>query len=332
MAIQTFYGADVSEWQGVIDWPTFNPGASFVWIKGSGGDGVTTPHYVDAQLANNKSGVRALGNEMPHGYFHYAGNKTSPQSQAQYFFDNVCNDLQVGEAVALDFEVEVPDANAWVEAFKSTLESLLGFHMVLYVDTDRLNRFGFKIVLTTSPLWEANYGFTPDQTIPGPMYTFHQFKDNGTFPGITGPVDTDAFFAEDITDFFKLGKPAAPAPAPQTVIQAAPAPAPEPVAPPAPVIPPAPVVAPMPQVLSPQVITPSAQPQPATSPNAVTKGGDMKYLRLLGKHFPYVVGVLLIVVNALVANGDLSLSAHVVDVVNSVLAAFGLGALHARQG
>lgn len=219
-----FYGADVSEWNGPtgghppIDWQAFNPGAAFVWIKGSGGDGVTTPLYVDAQLAYNKAGVRSLGNAMPHGYYHFAGGKDAA-TEAKYFYDNVCSDLQIGEAVALDWEVEHPDPNGWVLTFKNTLESLLGFHMVLYVDTDRMNRFGFKDTLVSSPLWIADYRYTPDQDIPSvPTYTFHQYKDNGTFPGIQGSVDTDAFFAPNITDFFKLGKPA-PAVVPPVIVQ-----------------------------------------------------------------------------------------------------------------
>lgn len=212
--MKIFYGIDVSEWQGPtgghapIDWQALNPGAAFAWIKGSGGDGKTAPLYVDAQLEHNKADVRSLGNSMPHGYYHFAGGKDAAE-EARYFYDNVCSDLQVGEAVALDWEVEHPDPNGWVNTFKSTLEALLGFHMVLYADTDRVMRFGFKDALVTSPLWIADYRYTPDQDIPSvPTYTFHQYRDNGTFPGVQGTADIDAFFASDITDFLKLGKPA----------------------------------------------------------------------------------------------------------------------------
>lgn len=54
-------------------------------------------------------------------------------------------------------------------------------------------------------------------------------------------------------------------------------------------------------------------------------------IQLLRKHLPYVVGAVLIVLNALIANGDISFSAHVVNLINAVLAAFGLGVLHSRQ-
>jgi len=54
-------------------------------------------------------------------------------------------------------------------------------------------------------------------------------------------------------------------------------------------------------------------------------------LKQLRTHLPYVIGVVLVVANALVANGDLTLSNHAVDVVNALLSAFGLGVLHKRQ-
>lgn len=49
------------------------------------------------------------------------------------------------------------------------------------------------------------------------------------------------------------------------------------------------------------------------------------------KHLPYIIGVVWVVLNALVANGDINLSNHAMDIINSVLPAFGLGVLHKRQ-
>jgi hypothetical protein len=53
-------------------------------------------------------------------------------------------------------------------------------------------------------------------------------------------------------------------------------------------------------------------------------------LSVLRKHIVPVIGIVLIVLNALIANGDISLSAHTVDLLNAVLAAAGLGILHKR--
>jgi hypothetical protein len=54
-------------------------------------------------------------------------------------------------------------------------------------------------------------------------------------------------------------------------------------------------------------------------------------LKFLKKHLPYVVGVALVVVNTLLANGDINLSNHSIDLVNGLLGALGLGVLHHRQ-
>lgn len=51
----------------------------------------------------------------------------------------------------------------------------------------------------------------------------------------------------------------------------------------------------------------------------------------LKRHLPYVIGVALVVVNSLLANGDINLSNHTIDLVNGLLAALGLGVLHKRQ-
>lgn len=48
-------------------------------------------------------------------------------------------------------------------------------------------------------------------------------------------------------------------------------------------------------------------------------------------HLPAYLAVALVVVNALIDSGNLVLAPHVLDVVNAVLAALGLGVLHVRQ-
>ena len=96
----TYYGADISQYQGDIDWPAFDPGAAFVFIKAGGGDAGL---YTDTKLERNKAGVRALGTTMPHGYYWFAGGG-APAVEADYFC-NIMADLQFGEVLALDWEI-----------------------------------------------------------------------------------------------------------------------------------------------------------------------------------------------------------------------------------
>lgn len=55
------------------------------------------------------------------------------------------------------------------------------------------------------------------------------------------------------------------------------------------------------------------------------------FLAHIKKHIPGYLSIALVVVNALLANGTIHLSVHVVAVVDAVLAALGIGILHVRQ-
>lgn len=54
-------------------------------------------------------------------------------------------------------------------------------------------------------------------------------------------------------------------------------------------------------------------------------------LRELRVHAPYIIAVVLVCMNALIANGDITIAPHTLDLINAVLAALGLGVLHKRQ-
>lgn len=238
----TFYGADVSQWQGVINWPKFNPGASFVFIKATGGDNGL---YTDSQLVNNKKGARALGNQMPRGYYHFGGNAAAT-TEADYFC-SAMKDLQVGEVVVLDSEYGKALDPAWCLTWLKRVESKLGVKPLIYMSASRLFAHDWSAVANAGyGLWVAHYGVQPSGTVPikyWKFYAFHQYSSSGTFPGISGRVDCNAFFAPNISSFFKYGKPAPPAPAPAP----APTPAnPTPVPPPAPKVEPTTPTAPIP--------------------------------------------------------------------------------------
>lgn len=57
----------------------------------------------------------------------------------------------------------------------------------------------------------------------------------------------------------------------------------------------------------------------------------MTVLQTLKKHLPYVIGIVLVVVNALIDQKVLKFNNGTVDIINAVLAATGLGVLHNRQ-
>lgn len=263
--MKTFYGADVSYAQGAINWPAFNPGAAFVHIKGGGGDAPgTNPYYVDAQLAANKVGVRSLGLEMPHMYYWYGGG-VDAISEADHAFSFFCQDLQVGEGVWLDAErgqngqqVTPTFALTWL----NRMAQHVGFKPLVYLNDSTI------LIYDWTPVAQAGYGLiaadwavSPAQNVPlkyWPFYAFQQYSDSGTFPGINGPVDCQAFFANELSDFYKYCKQA-----PIVVPAASPAPA-EPPAQPSVNVSVAVTNTPAPTTTQPAVTvtTPSDQPTP----------------------------------------------------------------------
>lgn len=204
---KTFYGADISRWQGNVDWKAFNPGAAFVFIKATGGDDGL---YVDSQLVNNQNGARSLGNEMPRGYYHFAGGN-DPVIEADFFVDSV-GTLQVGEVLVLDFEININNADVWCAAFINRVKSRTGVTPLFYTNQYRVVSMTWaQTAATGCGLWVADYIVKPEDSVVTkwwPFYAFHQYSSTGTFPGISGNVDCNAFFSDNITDFFKYGKQA----------------------------------------------------------------------------------------------------------------------------
>ena len=236
--MNTYYGADISRWQGTVDWPAFNPGAAFVFFKAGGGDG---GNYIDSQFENNLAGSRALGNQMPHGVYWFLQGD-DPVGEANYFIQNVGNRLQTGEVIVLDCEtssgVNPNNAKQWLD----TVSSVLGFKPIVYMSDNTVLTHDWSAVANANyGLWVADWGVDTSNNVPlkyWPFYAFQQYKDNGTFPGISGNVDADAFFADAISDFYKYGKPAnvpppieTPAPVQPPVIPVPPVPEPTPVPP-----------------------------------------------------------------------------------------------------
>lgn len=229
-----FYGADVSTYQGNIDWQAFNPGAAFVFIKAGGGD---DGNYVDDKLAANKAGARSLGNAMPRGFYWFGGNG-SATDEADYFVTECVPDLQVGEILVLDSEFGKSLDPAWCLEWLQRVEARTGVKPLIYMSASRVTEKDWSAVAANgNGLWVADYAVAPADNVPikyWAFYAFQQYSDSGTFPGIAGKVDTNAFFAKALNDFFRYGKQ------PETVVAPVlppPAPTTPPSAPPAPVVP-----------------------------------------------------------------------------------------------
>lgn len=92
---------------------------------------------------------------------------------------------------------------------------------------------------------------------------------------------------------------------------------------------PNPVIEPKPT--APEVVTPPQEPAPEPAPVTEENHIVKKALAYLKAHAPIAVMVVLVVLNALIDANLVSLPQNLVDTVNVILVALGLGTIHVRQ-
>ena len=200
-------GIDVSHYQNTIDW-TQVPGSGrrFVVMQATVGE-----TYVDPTYATNHAGARAVG--LPISAYHFAWPLTLPNDaviQADWYAQNAA--LLPGDLVpALDLEqtggLSPQDLQAWVSAWLAEVTARLGVRPMIYTspnfwansmgDTSMFADQGYAV------LWVAHW-FTSSPAIPGNNWgghgwTFWQYSNCGTVPGISGCVDLDRYNGSDLT-------------------------------------------------------------------------------------------------------------------------------------
>ena len=208
----TLTGTDVSSYQG--DTPNLD-GLDFVIVKATQGIGYVNPSHAPVVAAARAAGKLA-------GHYHFLDD-SSPEAQAQYFWDNA--GWIAGEQLAVDVEAPFADTPGGVDATRRFVETLLrisGFPCELYIDYSHLHSADWAPVAALgSGLWGAAYndaGF--GDTGPFGFVAIWQNSDKSTSGG-----DSDVFYG-DAAAWHKYGTPPGqPLPAPAaTVVPPAPAP------------------------------------------------------------------------------------------------------------
>lgn len=179
-------GIDVSHWQGAIDWRAVEAGGIvFAFAKAT--EGAT---FTDPAFAANWEGMG--GTRIIRGAYHFFRPQTDPAAQAAHFLRTVrlgASDLPP----ALDVEVTdgvdratlVSRVLAWLDA----VEQGTGKRPIVYTYQNFYDTY-LAGSLAGYPLWIARYGGTPP-SVSG--WTFWQFSDAGSVPGISAAVDLDWF-------------------------------------------------------------------------------------------------------------------------------------------
>lgn len=188
-------GIDVSEYQGDINWKAVaDSGVVYCFVKAT--EGVQSR---DPMFAKNWAAMKSVG--IIRSAYHFFIASKDPKVQANNFLGLTrsvwdTNDLPP----VLDLEKnhgiganEVIDkAGIWLD----TVEASIGRRPIIYTFPSFWNE-----ALGNSPrlganyrLWIAHYG-TNNPWVPGgwKSWTFHQYSESGTVPGVSGPCDMNNF-------------------------------------------------------------------------------------------------------------------------------------------
>jgi GH25 family lysozyme M1 (1,4-beta-N-acetylmuramidase) len=199
-------GIDISQYQQAIDWPQVaGAGKRFAVMRATLGQTSVDPTY-----ATNHAGARAAGLQVT--AYHFATPSTSPGDavlEADWFTQNAA--LLPGDLVpALDLEqtggLSATDLQAWVGAWLGEVYARLGVRPMIYTspnfwtssmgDTTMFADQGYAV------LWVAHW-FVPNVYVPandwgGHSWTFWQYDDCGSVPGVSGCVDLDRYNGTDL--------------------------------------------------------------------------------------------------------------------------------------
>lgn len=195
------HGLDVSHWQGRVDWRAVaRSGVSFTWLKASEGTSV-----VDRTWERNRRAARQAGILV--GAYHFASpsrHRDDARREADHFLRTTR--LRPGEMVpALDLEVDGGLSRAaltrWTRAWIARVEARLGVRPVLYTSPGFVAselRGARRIARDLAPhLWVAHWR-TDAPALPadgwaGRGWSFWQWTDRGTVPGIATHVDRNVY-------------------------------------------------------------------------------------------------------------------------------------------
>jgi GH25 family lysozyme M1 (1,4-beta-N-acetylmuramidase) len=194
-------GIDVSHYQGTIDWAKVaGSGKQFAFAKATEGQTYSDPTYT-----TNRSGAEAQG--LYFGAYHFARPDTGTNDaklEADHFA-SVAGYRKGEIAPTLDLEVSgglsVDQLQVWVGTFLQELKVKTGVRAMIYTspsfwqtymgDTSYYADHGYKLLWIAN--WDVSQPTVPGSDWGGYGWTFWQWTDCETVPGITGCVDGDRY-------------------------------------------------------------------------------------------------------------------------------------------
>lgn len=192
--VQGVPGADVSKWEGVIDWTKLGAQKQFVIMRFSYGA------LLDVKFNNYWPAARKVG--VVRGVYHYLdpANSHPFASQLRNFVKGV--KLEAGDLPPiLDLEnpclwvhLSEQDRIRYILKWTHAFEKVYGVKPILYMSPSFVDRAlggaASAAVLGQYPLWIANFGVpTPTIPLPWTSYIIWQYSDDTPMAGVSIPAD-----------------------------------------------------------------------------------------------------------------------------------------------
>lgn len=194
--------ADVSKWQGTVNWEKAAKELSFVILRASCGSSM------DSRFLENVEGCRK--NKIPFGVYHYvmAGTAQAARDEAVHFVHSVDKALIPPEFYIADIEYEAQNEKTTEEvcvAFLETLRTLGCRKIGLYIN--RRYKWAGKAIsmcdIMWIPHWGKNDGNIPeDKFKPEYPHDLWQYTSKGHVDGINGNVDLSVLTGTKPMEYF----------------------------------------------------------------------------------------------------------------------------------
>ena len=186
-------GADVSSYQGDIDWAILSENLDFVFIKATEGS-----KHLDGKFAYNYAEAR--GTDLRVGAYHFFSFESGGDTQADNYIANVEKfDGMLPPVVDVelygDYRADPLPAEDVVPQLKTLLEKLeehYGVKPIIYATGTAYNMY-VKEDLADYDLWIRSVYFKPESS---KQWTFWQYSDTATLDGYDGEekhIDLNVF-------------------------------------------------------------------------------------------------------------------------------------------
>lgn len=206
-----YYGIDVSQWQGTIDWKKVKAdGISFVFIRCSYTSLSKFSMYTDPKFKTNVEGAAAAGLKV--GVYHYSGatSTTEAKKEVNYVLD-LLSPYKSKIALPVMFDYETNGSDRVYTNYKKTSKATRTKYATTFCDAAKAAGYSAGVYCSTS--WFSDF-FTPSSfsgysnwvaqwstknTYTGP-YDFWQYAGDSTITGkvngISGLIDCNFWYTD----------------------------------------------------------------------------------------------------------------------------------------